>query len=182
MRKLLDQLYLASGALAAASLVGITIIVFGQVALNIIDFFAIKLLGKSFGLLIPSYTSLSGYALAFATFLSLGLGLRKAAHIRVTLLESRLPIAVRKVTVKLITAIAVLLGALFVLGLTHLAYQSYLWGDRGTGLLKEPLWIPQLVISFGALVFLIAAIDTFIELLFTGDSKALDEVELEETM
>jgi proteasome accessory factor A len=40
MRKLLDGLYRVSGALAAASIVGITVIVCGQVALNLIDWLA----------------------------------------------------------------------------------------------------------------------------------------------
>src|SRR3546814_9809897 len=91
MRTILDGVYRISGGLAAFSLVCIAAIVFGQVVLNIIDFISMALFETSFNLLIPSYALLSGYALAFATFLSLGLGLRRAVHIRVTLVESRLP-------------------------------------------------------------------------------------------
>lgn len=173
MRKTLDTLYLAAGWGAAGSLVGIVIVVFGQVLLNIIDFVAMHLFDTSFGLLIPSYTALAGYALAFATFLSLGLGLRKAAHIRVTLLEVRLPQPVQRINLTIITLIAVGAGALFTYSLGQVAYQSYQWGDRGTGLLQEPLWIPQLVMCLGAAVFLIAAIDTFFEVLRRGHSDAL---------
>lgn len=173
MRKALDTLYRVTGLLAAASLVGIVVVVFGQVMLNIIDYIATRLFGVSFGLLIPSYTALSGYALAFATFLSLGLGLRKAAHIRVTLLEVRLPRPLQRATLTAITLIAAVTGGLFTYSLGQLAYQSYQWGDRGTGLLREPLWIPQLVMCAGAAVFLIAALDTLVEVLRQGHSDAL---------
>ncbi len=173
MHKMLDALYRITGLLAAASLVGIVVVVFGQVLLNIIDYAATRLFGTSFGLLIPSYTALSGYALAFATFLSLGLGLRKAAHIRVTLLEVRLPRLAQRVSLTLVALLAVLIGGLFTYSLGQLAYQSYAWGDRGTGLLREPLWIPQLVMCIGAAVFLVAAIHTFFEVLRDGHSEAL---------
>ncbi|MER1939427.1 TRAP transporter small permease [Castellaniella sp. FW104-16D08] len=173
MRKSLDTLYQVAGLLAAASLVGIVVVVFGQVVLNIFDYTTTRLFGVSFGLLIPSYTALSGYGLAFATFLSLGLGLRQAAHIRVTLLEVRLPPLLQRTTLTIITLVASVVGALFTYGLGQLAFQSYQWGDRGTGLLREPLWIPQLVMCVGALVFTIAAIDTLCEVLRRGRSDAL---------
>ncbi|MBV6273986.1 TRAP transporter small permease [Alcaligenaceae bacterium CGII-47] len=174
MRNALDAIYKISGGLAAASIVAIVLIVFGQVMLNIIDYLAKMMLGKSIGLLIPSYTSLSGYGLAFATFLSLGLGLRKAVHIRVTLVESRLPRSARRFTLIMISLIAVMVGILFTYSLALLAFQSYSWGDRGTGLLKVPLWIPQSILCIGMTVFLIAALDTLIEVLRHGHSNALD--------
>lgn len=173
MRRLLDGLYAASGALAAASVVGIVVLVFGQVVLNLIDYVAGVVAGRSFGLLIPSYASLSGYALAFATFLSLGLGLRRAAHIRVTLLETHLPHPVRRSTLVLVALLGVGVGALLTWSFATLAWQSYQWGDRDTGLLKIPLWIPQSVLCSGVAVFLVAALDTLVDVLRRGDSEAL---------
>ncbi len=60
MRKLLDTVYRISGGLAAVSLLGITVIVFGQVLLNLIDYVAMSVFGRSYSLLIPSYALLSG--------------------------------------------------------------------------------------------------------------------------
>lgn len=181
MRKLLDGLYRVSGGLAAASVVAITLLVAGQVALNLVDFAAKIVIGHGWGLLIPSYASLAGYALAFATFLSLGLGLRRAVHIRVTLLEAHLPRALRRSTLLAVTLIGVAVGALFVLSLGQLAWQSLQWGDQSVGLLKIPLWIPQAVVGVGMVVFLIAALDTFWDVLRHGDSRALhDETQASE--
>ena len=175
MRSVLDGVYRISGGLAAFSLVCIAAIVFGQVVLNMIDFVSMALFGTSFSLLIPSYALLSGYALAFATFLSLGLGLRHAAHIRVTLVESRLPQFARRSTLTAVALIGVATGVLLTYSLGQLALQSFMWGDRASGLLKIPLWIPQSVLCLGTSVFLIAALDTLIEVLRTGRSEALRE-------
>lgn len=173
MRKLLDALYRLSVGLAAASVACIALIVFGQVVLNIIDSVLMEIWGFSHGLLIPSYTLLSGYALSFATFLSLGGGLHRAVHIRVTLVEDRLNPLFRRITFTLVAVICVLLGVLLTYSLGKLTYQSFLWGDRANGLLGMPLWIPQSVICLGAAVFLIAAIDTLADVLRYGDSKSL---------
>jgi len=177
MRKWLDLLYRVSGGLAAASLVGITALVAIQVLFNVIDYVAIRLFGVSFGLLIPSYAALAGYALAFATFLSLGLGLRRAVHIRVTLLESQLPKPLRRITLFFVALLGVVMGGIFVYSLAIITYQSYIWGDQGTGMLSVPLWIPQLVMCIGLVVFWIAAIDTFIDVCRTGKSPALREID-----
>lgn len=173
MRKFLDTLYRVSGALAAISLAGITVIVFGQVLLNLIDYASTTVLGKSYGLLIPSYSLLSGYALAFATFLSLGLGFRRAAHIRVTLVESRLSPRARRHTLTVVAIVGVAMGALLTYSLGQLAVQSFVWGDRASGLLRIPLWIPQSVLCLGASMFFIAALDTLVEILRRGESDAM---------
>lgn len=173
MRNSLDQLYRFSGGLAAFSLVMIMVIVFGQVLLNVIDFIALKLFNKSYGFLIPSYALFSGYALGFATFLSLGLGLRKAAHIRVTLVESTLSPTLRRYNLTLVAFLGVLMGLLFTYSLGQLSYDSWRWGDTASGLIRVPLWIPQSGLALGSLIFSIAALDTFIEMLRLGQSPAL---------
>jgi TRAP-type C4-dicarboxylate transport system permease small subunit len=174
MRKFLDGLYRLSGALAALSLVCIMLIVLGQVLLNILDYLAVTFFNTSFGLLIPSYSLFSGYALGFSTFLALGLGFRRAAHIRVTLLETRMPAAGRRVSLTLIALIGAMISGMFVVSLAELVMQSYEWGDRASGLVRVPLWIPQSALLFGSLVFFIAALDTLADMLRTGKSSAFD--------
>lgn len=173
MRKSLDWLYKCSGAVAALSLLMIMVVVFGQVMLNTIDFVALSLFGKSYGFLIPSYALFSGYALGFATFLSLGLGLRRAVHIRVTLVENTFSLRGRRYSLTLVALIGVLMGALFTYSLAELTYQSWDWGDTASGLVRVPLWIPQLVLTVGAGIFTIAAVDTLIEMVRDKQSPAL---------
>lgn len=173
MRNSLDQLYRFSGFLAAVSLLAIMVIVFGQVVLNIIDFVSLKFFNKSYGLLIPSYASFSGYALGFTTFLALGIGFRHAAHIRVTLVESMLTPFAQRWTLTLVSLLGVLMGGLFTWGLGQVSYESWLWGDTASGLVRVPIWIPQSVLTLGALIFTIASLDTLIEMLRDGYSPAL---------
>lgn len=177
MRKSLDGLYRFSGFLAAGSLLAIMVIVFAQVALNVLDFFSLKLLNKSYGFLIPSYASFSGYALGFSTFLALGVGFRRAAHIRVTLIESMLKPSAQRWTLTLVALLGVLMGCLFTWGLGQVTYESWLWGDTASGLIRVPIWIPQSVLTVGALIFTIASLDTLVEMLRDGYSSALRVVE-----
>lgn len=183
MRKSLDRLYELSGAVAALSLFMIMLIVFGQVMLNTIDFIALHLIGKSYGFLIPSYAQFSGYALGFTTFLSLGLGFRKAAHIRVTLIETALKPAARRYTLTVVAFVGALLGALISYSLVDLAWQSWMWGDTATGLVRLPLWIPQSVLALGAIIFFISALDTLVDMLRYKQSAALRAIDpIEEVM
>lgn len=183
MRKSLNMLYGLTGAIAAFSMFMIVLLVFGQVVLNTIDFLALHVFGKNFGLLIPSYAQFSGYALGFTTFLSLAYGFRKAAHIRVTLVEAALNPKARKLSLTLVAAVGVMLAGLISFSLIELAWQSWMWGDTASGLVRLPLWIPQSVLAFGAVVFFIAAIDTLVDMLRYKQSEALRAIDpVEEAM
>ena len=181
MRHVLDTVYAISGGLASLSLLGIAVIVFTQVLFNVADFAAAQMIGRSIGLLLPSYAQLAGYALAFATFLSLGLGFRRAAHIRVTLLESRLPRALRRSSLTIISAIGAVLSGLMLWSFAGMTWESWQWGDRASGLIRTPLWIPQSVMLTGLAVLFIATLDTFVEMLRAGRSEALENTGTAET-
>lgn len=175
MRNALNMLYNFSAALAACALVMIAVIVFTQVSFNIIDAGIAAVSGKSLGLLIPSYSLFSGYALGWATFLSLGLGFRRAVHIRVTLIEGRLPRVPRLITLTLVSIIGAVTATVIAWNFAHLTWESWVWGDRASGLVKLPLWVPQAGMCFGLIVFVIACLDTLIEMLRYGRSDALKE-------
>ena len=175
MRYTLDSLYRISGWSAAGSLIAIALIIFTQVVFNVINAAAGWFLGGSLRLLIPSYAQLAGYALGWTTFLSLGLGFRKAAHIRVTLIEGNLPRPLRRVNLTIIAALGVGLSVIMVWGFGHLVWASWQWDDRASGLIRVPLWIPQSGILLGLIVMLVASLDTLVEMVVTGRSDALDQ-------
>ncbi|OFV46169.1 TRAP transporter small permease [Oligella sp. HMSC09E12] len=173
MRKSLDLLYKLSGAGAALSLIVIVLILFGQVTFNIIDYVAHALFNQRFGLLIPSYAQFSGYALGLATFLSLASALRHHAHIRVTLLELRFSSSLRRWSHTLVALLGVLVAILISYSLIELTIDSWRWNNTATGLVRTPLWMPQACLALGSVIFSIACIDTFIEMLRYGRSVAL---------
>ena len=82
-----------------------------------------------------------------------------------------------RLTLVVVSLLGVVMGGIFVYSLAITTYQSYVWGDQGTGMLSVPLWIPKCVMCIGAFVFFIAALDTFIEICRLGTSPALREID-----
>ena len=49
-----------------------------------------------------------------------------------------------------------------------MVYVSYQYGDLSTGLDATPLWIPQMTMAVGAVLFAVAIFDQFCQLAFRG--------------
>lgn len=175
MRHLLDRFYLGCGVLSCISIVFIVTIVSIQVLLNLIDAIAAAVGLAGMGLMIPSYSTFSGYGLAFATFLALGPAIRNGAHIRVTLIQERLPRVVQRPLFVLIALAGTMVGVLMTWALFGMAAESHEFGDKSTGLIAVPRWIPQSVLCFGAFALTVACADLFFEFLFKGRSAAFSE-------
>lgn len=159
MRAGLDVLYRLAQALAAACLVAIASLVVLQVFGRIIDGFR-KFFGfEVLGLLVPSLSEICGFLLVGASFLALATTLRRADHIRVTLLLQHLPAGVARVFEVWCLAVATLLAAYFTWYSGQQAYDSYLFNEVSFGIIPIPLAIPQSVMTLGLGVFTIALVD-----------------------
>ena len=64
--------------------------------------------------------------------------------------------------------ISALIAAWFAFYSCKMVYVSWLFGDLSTGLDATPLWIPQTSMAIGTVVFAVAILDQFLQLLFTG--------------
>lgn len=168
MRRILDRFYWICIVLSCVSIVFIVAVVFLQVALNVVDWGAERLGLPGIGLMIPSYSMFAGYGLAFATFLALGPALRRGVHIRVTLLHSQLPTRVQRCLFIFISCVAVISAVMITWALCSMAYESWEFGDRSSGLVPVLLWIPQSVLCFGSIAFLVACLDLLTQAIFTG--------------
>ena len=111
MRRSLTILYNLSGALAAFCILSITLLVFAQVCLNLVDKLAVLFAGQAIGLTIPSYSDFTGFLLAASTFLGLAYTLRAGGHIRVTLVTGLLGDRVRRRVETLVLAAALAMVA-----------------------------------------------------------------------
>lgn len=165
IRRSLDRLYGACGAIAAASILAIMLIVLAQVLLNFADFVLALFTGQSFGLLIPSYATFAGYALASATFFALAYTLRAGGHIRVTLVTRSMPAGLRRLCEMAASVIAAGIGFMLTLHMIEHAHDAWRFGDMSFGLIPVPLWIPQCILIAGSAVFTIACLDTLQEAL-----------------
>lgn len=162
MRRTLDFIYRAAGGLAALFILAIVVLVFAQVCLNLADKIAAALTGRGLGLTIPSYADFTGFFLAAASFLALAHTLRAGGHIRVTLLTGRLAAPRRRLAEIAVTAAALAMTAhatWYVAGLVH---ESYAFGDRSSGMVSVPLWLPQLPVLAGLAILALALADELV--------------------
>jgi TRAP-type C4-dicarboxylate transport system permease small subunit len=149
MRRTLDTLYGAAGYAAAFFMIGTLLMVLAGIADRLI------------GLNWRGTDMYAGYCMAAAGFLALAHTLKRGEHIRVTLLLQAVS-APRKHALELwsLFAASVLAGA-FAFYAIKLAYQSWDFHDISTGNDATPLWIPQIGMALGAVVFFIAFVDEF---------------------
>ncbi len=168
MRRILDTAYFLGGAAAGALIVGICLLISGQIVLNVLS----RLLGDAVPSSIPSYADFAGFMLAGASFLALAHTLRAGGHIRVNLLVARLPSkAQRWAEIAVIGAATALVAfALWFMG--ALVIESVRYGDVSPGIVPVPLWAPQTVVCAGLALLLVALIDTGVEA-WRGDGPVL---------
>ncbi len=165
MRRALDRLYALSGALGAAFLVAICLIVLAQVGCNAIDA-AIQLFGgEPIGLVIPSYAEFAGFFLAAASFLALAYTLRAGAHIRVLLVLQRLPAGVQRAAEYWCVVVGLFVSGYFAWYAWQLVAESFEYNDMSPGIVPVALWIPQSGMALGLSVLAVAFADELVGLL-----------------
>lgn len=168
MRRVLDGLYTASGALAAMFLALIFTIIIVQVAFNTIDRIAGLLFGQAIGLAIPSYADFAGFFLASTSFLGLASTLRSGDLIRVNLVLQRMNPVIRRIAELWGTAIGSLVSAMATWYAVQLALDAWRYNELSTGIIAIPMWIPQLSLILGLAILTIAFIDGFVSCLMSG--------------
>ncbi len=159
MRRFLDALYVASGALAAAFILAIAVLVMAQVSLNIVDRIAAAVNGTALGLTIPSYSDFTGFFLAAASFLALAHTLRSGDHIRVTLLTSRFSGKTSRIFDLLAVGVAFIATVFIAWFCIALVIESYEYGDMSSGMVAVPIWMPQSFVAVGTVILAIALAD-----------------------
>ncbi|WP_438462599.1 TRAP transporter small permease [Marinomonas sp. PE14-40] len=150
MRKLLNNTYLASGYLSGLSILMITLLIVAQVV------------GRLFGFIVPSAEDFAVYSLASATFFGLAYTFHEGGHIRVTLAIKSLPPKVRRFQEGAILIFATLLTAFMAFYMVHLAWESYEFEEVSYGYIPIPLWMPQVPVALGSIMFAIAVADDLI--------------------
>lgn len=159
MRRLLDAIYFLSAALAGIAILAICVLVSAQVGFNILA----RIGGASLSYTIPSYADFSGYFLATASFMALAYTLRSGGHIRVGLLVQNLPERWRWIAELTTLGSAALFSAFATYYTLNLIGDSWRFGDKSTGIVAIPIWVPQCFMVAGLGLLTIAFIDTFIE-------------------
>ena len=171
MRRYLDRIYLWSGYIAAAFLVGIALCIVTQVVWRI--------RGRTF-----DATEAAGLCLAAATFFGLAHTFRHGSHVRINLLTKKLPPRLQRGAEILNCLVGTLVVGFLAVQMTLFALQSFEFKDVTPGLLAMPMWIPQAGLACGITVLAIVLLDELVWLLQGREprSPGEDEVNIEETM
>ncbi len=156
MRRFLDRLYLGSGMLAGLFIILITIMILVQIV------------GRWFDIIIPSTEDFAGFFLAAATFLALAYTFRMGGHIRITILVHLLKGKVSRFALTAALSVFILMIAYGVYYTAAFVYESWSFDELSQGYIAVPLWIPQLGMLLGLIVFLIALIDDLVLLISGG--------------
>lgn len=152
MRRVLDLLYTFTGFIAAASLIGIALLVLAQVLLRFLN------------TQLPSADDFAGFALVATTIVGLAPTYRHNSHIRVGLLIDHFPIGtpLRKLIERTVTALSIVIVGWAAWHSLRFVHESFIYNELNQGLVAVPLWYPQSLMAFGLVVFLIALADDLV--------------------
>ena len=150
MRRFLDRLYDASGALAAVCLAGICVLMLAQAG------------GREFGLLIRGADDITAWLCAAAAFLALGHTFRHGELVRVGLWIDMLGPQLRRYAELLALTVTALFVGYMTWAATRFVYDSWKFNEVAQGLIKLPIWIPQLCFVIGVTIFLVAVLDELV--------------------
>lgn len=150
MRRFLDVIYDSAAILAALFLFALLGIVLLTIA------------SREFQWGLTGIDGYAGYLMAACGFLSLAHTFKRDEHIRVTLFLGLTKGLLRYLVELWALAASTLLALLLAFFSVRLVMQSIEFNDVSTSMDATPLWIPQLTMAIGTLIFLLAMVDELI--------------------
>lgn len=165
MRSFLGALYAAARIAACLSMVSIFLLVI------------IQMVSRLIGVVAPGVDEYASYALVATFFLALGPTLKAGAHIRVQLLMEALPPRLARLCDLGSHVVGLGLSVYFAYWAINAVVESYQFNDVGQGMVKTPLWIPQLSMAVGLAILVIALLDDLVTALVTPQSLVPKQAE-----
>ncbi len=159
VRSALDRLYFACGVVAALFLIAILVLI------------VIQMLARWTGEVFPGAPDYAGYCMAAASFFAFSYALNHGSHIRVSILLNAVNPGVRRFLDTWCFAIATALGWYFVYYASKAAYWSWKFNDISQGQDATPIWIPQMAMVLGSIVFAIALTDHLFHVMLSGKDR-----------
>jgi TRAP-type C4-dicarboxylate transport system permease small subunit len=156
LRRALDGLYLLGGVLGALAIVAIALLILSSVV------------ARQIGRVVPSADDLTAFAVAGSAMLPLAYTFRHAAHIRVDLVIGRFKGRARTAMEALVLGVSFAMVAFFAYAAFDTMTDSYAFEEVSQGMLKIPIWLPQLSLPVGAGLFALALLDDLVVVLAGG--------------
>jgi len=165
MRRWLDRIYLAAGALGATFIALICVLMVAQSIM------------RELGLRTGAINDIVSWFCAAAAFFAMAHAFKHGDFVRVTLLLEKLPSRrCRQLEVVALGIASVAVGYLAWWACLF-TYESWEFNDVAQGLLPVPMWIPQLSFALGSVLFWVAVVDEFIIVLRGGVPSFVRAVE-----
>ena len=146
-RRALDSLYTASGALAAICLAAICALMLAQA------------FGRGAGILIRGADDIVAWLTAACAFLALGHTFRKGELVRVGLWLDMLGTRARWWMEIFALSVTLAFVGYMAWAVARFVYQSWQFNEVAQGLIRLPIWIPQMTFAIGVVIFFIAVAD-----------------------
>lgn len=164
MRKFLDRLYLAGGALGAVFVALIAVLMIAQSIL------------REFRVNTGAVNDVVAWFCAAAAFFAMAHAFKHGDFVRVTLLLDSVGVKTRRALELGSLAIASVAVGYLALSACRFTYESWVFNDIAQGLLPMPMWVPQLSFALGSLLLLVAVVDELIIVLRGGIPTFVREV------
>jgi TRAP-type C4-dicarboxylate transport system permease small subunit len=164
LRRFLDRLYDASGALAAVCLASIALVMLAQAAM------------REMGMLLRGADDIVGWLCAASAFLALGHTFRRGELVRIGIVTEHLPGRVRRPVALAALALTVAFVGYMVYAVLGFVYESWKFNEVAQGLIQIPIWIPQMSFVLGALILFVAVLDELV-VLARGGTPAYEAAE-----
>lgn len=165
MRRFLDRLYLASGAIGATFIALICVLMIGQSVL------------REFGVRTGAVNDVVAWFCAAASFFAMAHAFKHGDFVRVTLLLEALSGRTRRVFEIACLSIGTVCVAYLAFWANKFTYDSWAFNEVAQGLFPIPIWIPQASFALGSLLLLVAVVDELIIVLRGGKPSYVVAVE-----
>jgi TRAP-type C4-dicarboxylate transport system permease small subunit len=147
LRRFLDRVYAASGALAAVCVAAICVVMLAQA------------FGREAGFLVRGADDIVAWLCAASAFFALGHTFRHGELVRVGLLVNRLGPRGRWIAELFALGVTSAFVAYMLWAVSRFVYESWKFNEVAQGLIKVPIWIPQMTFLLGVLIFFAAVLD-----------------------
>src|SRR2546421_8196872 len=121
--------------------------------------------GREAGILIRGAEDIVAWLCAACAFLALGHTFRHGDLVRVGVFLDRLPGRARWYAELLALGISTLFTAYMLWAVARFVYDSYAFSEVAQGLIRVPIWMPQMSLVIGIAIFLVALIDELVTVL-----------------
>ena len=165
MRRLLDRLYLISGAIGAVFIALIGVLMIAQSIL------------REFGVRTGAVNDVVAWFCAAASFFAMAHAFKHGDFVRVTLLLDQLSAGKRRGLEIVSLGIGTVSVGYLAFWANKFTYDSYVFNEVAQGLLPIPIWIPQASFALGSILLLIAVIDELVIVLRGGKPSYVTAVE-----